>query len=61
LEDDPNEYPKLLKPIFNDQAEVGPWYHGRTYQGGKKINWQDGLRAVYVILKYGLFQRKANS
>jgi len=34
--------------------EVGISYHGRTYEEGKKINWKDGLRAVYVILKYGL-------
>ena len=35
--------------------EVGISYHGRTYDEGKKISWRDGLRAVYVILKYGLF------
>jgi glycosyltransferase involved in cell wall biosynthesis len=36
--------------------EVGISYYGRTYQEGKKINWKDGVRAVYVILKYGLFR-----
>lgn len=36
--------------------EVGISYHGRTYSEGKKINWKDGVRAVYVILKYGLFR-----
>ena len=35
--------------------EVGISYDGRTYQEGKKINWKDGVRAIYVILKYGLF------
>lgn len=35
--------------------EVGISYHGRTYDEGKKINWRDGARAVYVIFKYGLF------
>ena len=35
--------------------EVGISYYGRTYDEGKKINWRDGFRAVYVILKYGLF------
>jgi glycosyltransferase involved in cell wall biosynthesis len=35
--------------------EVGISYHGRTYADGKKINWKDGVRAVYVITKYGLF------
>ena len=34
--------------------EVGISYFGRTYKEGKKINWKDGVRAVYVILKYGL-------
>ncbi len=37
--------------------EVGISYYGRTYHEGKKINWKDGLRALYVILKYGLFNR----
>jgi glycosyltransferase involved in cell wall biosynthesis len=37
--------------------EVGISYYGRTYEEGKKINWKDGVRAVYVILKYGLFIR----
>jgi len=36
--------------------EVGISYYGRTYQEGKKINWIDGLRAIYCILKYGLFK-----
>jgi glycosyltransferase involved in cell wall biosynthesis len=29
-------------------------YYGRTYAEGKKIGWRDGVRAIYVILKYGL-------
>lgn len=37
--------------------EVGISYYGRTYAEGKKINWKDGFRAVYAILKYGLFSR----
>jgi glycosyltransferase involved in cell wall biosynthesis len=37
--------------------EVGISYYGRTYSEGKKINWKDGFRAIYVILKYGLFVR----
>jgi len=37
--------------------EVGVSYYGRTYEEGKKINWKDGVRAIYVILKYGLFVR----
>lgn len=38
--------------------EVGISYSGRTYAEGKKINWRDGFRAIYVILKYGLFSAK---
>lgn len=36
--------------------EVGISYYGRTYEEGKKINWRDGLRAIYCILKYGIFR-----
>jgi glycosyltransferase involved in cell wall biosynthesis len=32
--------------------ECGISYYGRTYAEGKKINWQDGLRALWCILKY---------
>lgn len=38
--------------------EVGISYYGRTYSEGKKIGWKDGIRAVYVIVKYGLFRKK---
>jgi glycosyltransferase involved in cell wall biosynthesis len=37
--------------------EVGISYHGRTYAEGKKIGWKDGVRALYCILKYGVFRR----
>ena len=38
--------------------EVGVSYYGRTYEEGKKIGWKDGFRALYCILKYGLFKAK---
>ena len=38
--------------------EVGISYFGRTYEDGKKINWKDGVKAIYCIFKYNLFQRK---
>lgn len=44
---------RLGCPIY----EVGISYYGRTYKEGKKINWKDGIRAVYVIIKYGLLSR----
>lgn len=37
--------------------EVGVSYSGRTYAEGKKIGWKDGVRAIYCVLKYGLFRR----
>jgi glycosyltransferase involved in cell wall biosynthesis len=36
--------------------EIGISYYGRTYAEGKKINWKDGVRAIYCIVKYGLFK-----
>ncbi len=36
--------------------EVGISYYGRTYAEGKKINWKDGVRALYCIVRYGLFK-----
>jgi hypothetical protein len=36
--------------------EVGISYYGRTYAEGKKINWKDGFRAIYCIVKYGMFK-----
>lgn len=38
--------------------EIGISYYGRTYEEGKKIGWQDGVKAIYCILKYGLFRAK---
>jgi glycosyltransferase involved in cell wall biosynthesis len=35
--------------------EVGISYYGRTFAEGKKINWRDGFRAIYCILRYNLF------
>jgi glycosyltransferase involved in cell wall biosynthesis len=37
--------------------EVGISYYGRTYDEGKKIDWRDGFRAIYCILKYNIFER----
>ncbi len=36
--------------------EVGISYYGRTYEEGKKINWKDGVRAIYCIIKYGMLR-----
>lgn len=38
--------------------EIGISYYGRTYEDGKKIGWKDGVRAIYCILKYNIFNRR---
>lgn len=35
--------------------EVGISYYGRTYTDGKKINWKDGIGALWCIFKYNIF------
>lgn len=35
--------------------EVGISYYGRTYKEGKKIGWKDGIRAIYCIVRYNIF------
>jgi hypothetical protein len=34
--------------------EMSISYSGRTYEQGKHINWKDGLKALYCIVRYGL-------
>lgn len=36
--------------------EVGISYYGRTYEEGKKINWKDGFRTLWCIVRYNLFR-----
>lgn len=35
--------------------EVGISYYGRNFNEGKKINWKDGLKAIFYIFKYRFF------
>lgn len=35
--------------------EVGISYTGRSYKEGKKINWRDGLKAIFAIIYFNLF------
>ena len=44
---------RLRIPIY----EVPISYYGRTYEEGKKIGWRDGLKALWCILKYGIWSR----
>jgi glycosyltransferase involved in cell wall biosynthesis len=37
--------------------EIPISYWGRDYSEGKKINWKDGLAALYWIIRYNLFRR----
>jgi glycosyltransferase involved in cell wall biosynthesis len=37
--------------------EVGISYYGRTYEEGKKINWKDGMRALWCVFKYNIIKR----
>jgi glycosyltransferase involved in cell wall biosynthesis len=37
--------------------EVGISYYGRTYGEGKKVNWKDGLWAIWCIVRYNLLDR----
>lgn len=32
--------------------EAGISYYGRTYEEGKKINWRDGLKALWYIVRF---------
>jgi glycosyltransferase involved in cell wall biosynthesis len=40
--------------------EVGIRYFGRTYAEGKKINWKDGLKALWYLLRFR-FDRRAGT
>lgn len=37
--------------------EVGISYSGRTYDEGKKINWKDGIAAIWFVIKYNIFSK----
>lgn len=34
--------------------ETGVHYYGRSYEEGKKINWKDGVKALWYIVKFAL-------
>lgn len=36
--------------------EMSISYSGRTYEQGKKIGWRDGVKALWCIVRYGLFR-----
>jgi len=65
-------WPRLTSKRFGIDPELTSWvgklnfrivevpisYIGRTYEEGKKINWKDGLAAIFHITKYNLFTKK---
>lgn len=65
-------YPHLTSKRFGIDPELTAWvgklnfriievpisYMGRTYGEGKKINWKDGLAAVWHVIRFNLFVRK---
>ena len=33
-------------------CDLGISHYGRTYAEGKKINWKDGLKALWYVFKF---------
>lgn len=65
-------HPRLRSKKFGIDPELTAWagkikfkvvevpisYKGRTYEEGKKINWKDGVAAIWHIIRFNLFTRK---
>jgi glycosyltransferase involved in cell wall biosynthesis len=51
---DPEVTAKMTKGSWR-VFEVPISYHGRTYADGKKITWKDGLKTIWCILRYNLY------
>jgi len=52
--------PELTLKLAQRRAriyEIPISYHGRTYEEGKKIRTKDALQALWVICRFGFFQR----
>jgi len=50
--------PEITAKVAREKCriyEIGISYYGRSYGEGKKIGWKDGLKAIYVIVRYGIF------
>lgn len=52
------------EPEITAKVAKGGWrvyecpisYYGRSYMEGKKINWKDGIKAIWCIARYNLFR-----
>ncbi len=65
-------HPRLMSKRFGIDPELTAWaakfnfkiievpisYRGRTYEEGKKINWKDGLAAIWHIIRFNVFTIK---
>ena len=51
FEIEPEITAKVLKRRLR-VTEVPVSYRGRSYEEGKKINWRDGVKAVWALIKY---------
>jgi len=65
-------YPCLVSKRFGIDPELTAWaakfnfkikevpisYKGRTYREGKKINWKDGLAAIWHIIRFNILTKK---
>lgn len=54
--------PEITARLAQSRArifEVPISYSGRTYQEGKKIRWTDGVAAIWHVVKFNLFSKKA--
>ncbi len=54
---EPEITPKIARIPGIGIYEVGIVYYWRTYAVGKKINWKDGFRAIWWVLKYNIWSR----
>lgn len=65
-------YSRLESKRFGIEPELTAWvgkmnlritevpisYKGRSYEEGKKINWKDGIAAIWHIVRFNIFTRK---
>ena len=51
---EPEVTAKLLKS-GNRIKEVPITYNCRSFEEGKKITWKDGIKALYILLKYRFY------
>lgn len=58
---EPEVTAKLAKLQYLRWVELPIYYNPRNTEQGKKINWKDGIRAMFCILKYGWFTSKKKS